>query len=525
MLSFAIEVFNLLNPLFIQYVTDDVIGSSDMNNLYVIASAFIILTCIQVFTEYIRGHLIIYLTNNLTEKFSANVVNHILKLPLDFFEKRHKGDIQSKFHSIDQIQKKISTDFVNAVLDGFMLIINFLVILLYSYILTSVVLLSLSICLLTRYLFFYSLRKETESSIVQHAKSASIFLETLQGIIPIKSFSKERVRFHTWRNSYVNSLNADIKIARINVIYQGMNQLLFHLEPIVVICVGSALVLNNKFSAGMLIAFLAYRQSLVNKATSLMQNLIDYKLISIQLNRLGDILFQEPETISSGIGNADEMKGALSLRKVNFKYDANGKMILNNISLDIKAGEKVALVGPSGCGKSTLLKIMMGLLNKTTGDIYIDSISLNDFGLKNYRELTASVMQEDSLLTGSIIDNITFFSEAINLDDVCRAAKLACIHEEICKLPMGYETLVGDMGSTLSGGQKQRILLARALYKKPKILFMDEATSHLDIVNERNINQTLQTLAITQVVIAHRIETIQMADRVIDLNKINQFEV
>ncbi|ASQ44612.1 peptidase domain-containing ABC transporter [Legionella clemsonensis] len=521
LLSLSIEVLHLLNPLFIQYVTDDVIGSSDINNLYIIASAFILLILIQVFTEYIRGHLIIYLTNNLTEKFSANVVNHILKLPLDFFEKRHKGDIQSKFHSIDQIQRKVSTDFVNAVLDGLMLIINLLVILLYSYLLTSVVLFSLSLCLIIRYLFYYSLRKETEASIVQHAKSASVFLETLQAIIPIKSFAKERVRFHTWRNSYVNSLNADIKIAKIHVIYHCVNQLLFHLEPILVICVGSSLVLHNQFSAGMLIAFLAYRQSFVNKATSLMQNLIDYKLISIQLNRLSDILFQEYEEVRSGSGNAEQMKGALCLKKVNFKYDAHGKTILQDININIKAGEKVAIIGPSGCGKSTLLKVMMGLLHKTSGEIYVDGIPLDDFGLKNYRELTASVMQDDSLLTGSILDNISFFSEEMHLEDIYAAAKLACIHEEILKLPMGYETLVGDMGSTLSGGQKQRILLARALYKKPKILFMDEATSHLDVTNEKNINYTLRTLEITQIVIAHRIETIQMADRIIDLNQIN----
>lgn len=403
-----------------------------------------------------------------------------------------------------------------------MLIINLLVMLLYSYVLTSLILFSLSICMTIRYLFYYSLRKETETSIVQHAKSASVFLETLQAIIPIKSFAKERVRFHTWRNSYVNSLNADIKIAKINVIYHCVNQLLFHLEPILIICVGCSLVLSNKFSAGMLIAFLSYRQSFVNKTTSLMQNLIDYKLIAIQLNRLSDILFQEYEEVPSGSGHTEQMKGALCLKNVNFKYDANGKTILNDINLDIKAGEKIAIIGPSGCGKSTLLKVMMGLLHKASGEVYIDGISLDDFGLKNYRELTASVMQDDSLLTGSILDNISFFSEDVLLDEVYAAAKLACIHEEIIKLPMGYETLVGDMGSTLSGGQKQRILLARALYKKPKILFMDEATSHLDVANERNINHTLATLAITQVVIAHRIETIQMADRVIDLNQINK---
>lgn len=521
LLSLSIEVLSLLNPLFIQYVTDDVIGFSERSNLYVIAAGFAILAIIQVFTEYIRGNLVIYFTNNLTEQFSSNVVKHLLKLPLEFFEKRHKGDLQSKFQAIDHIQKKISTDFVNTVLDGFMICINFFIMTVYSPLLTVFVTLALLVCLAIRYISYHQLRKHTESSIQQHAKAMTVFLETLQGIIPIKSFLKERARFGTWRNCYIDSLNADIRISKMNVVYQVANQLLFHIEHIVVVCVGASLVLSNKFSVGMLVAFLSYRLLLVNKTSSFIQNMFDYKLISIQLNRLSDILFQQPEVVESGLGGEEWIKGALALEKVSFKYNNSENPILNNVTLHIKAGEKIAIVGPSGCGKSTLLKVMMGLLNKTEGDIYIDNIPISDFGLKNYRSLTASVMQDDALLTGSIMDNISFFDEQIDIERVYEVAKLACIHETICKFPMGYETLVGDMGSTLSGGQKQRILLARALYKQPKILFLDEATSHLDVDNEKNINQALKTLDITQIIIAHRQETIKMADKVIDMTVLN----
>ena len=522
LLSLTIEILNLLNPLFMQYVTDDVIRSSNMSNLYSIAAVFILLILIQVFTEYIRGNMVIYLTNNLNEQFSSNVVKHLLRLPLEFFEKRHKGDIQSKFQSIDHIQKKISTDFVNAILDGLMIIINLAVMMIYSSLLTMIVMIALFSCLAIRYLSYYSLKKETESSVVQHAKVASVFLETLQAIVPIKSFSKERVRFNTWRNCYVNSLNADIKVARLNLLYSTGNQLLFHIEPIVVVCIGVSLVLSNQFSVGMLIAFLSYRLLLVNKASSLLQNLVDYKLISIQLRRLGDLLFQEPEVLGTETGGLKEKLGSLTIKNISFRYNLNETYILDNLSLTIQAGEKVAIIGPSGCGKSTLLKIMMGLLRCTGGDIYIDDVSINDFGLINYREMTASVMQEDSLLSGSILENISFFDESLDLERVYAAAKLACIHDSIIQFQMGYETLVGDMGSTLSGGQKQRILLARALYKKPKILFLDEATSHLDVENERRINDSLKSLAITQIMIAHRKESIQMADRVIDLTNVKK---
>lgn len=517
LLSLSIEVFTLINPLFMQFVTDDVLSSSSIGNLYGIAFVFSILGLFHVFAEYTRGSLVIYLTNNLTEQFSSNVVKHILKLPLDFFEKRSKGDLQSKFQSIDKIQKKISTDFITTVLDGLMIFVNIIVMFVYSAPLTMLVVVSLIIYIAIRCSSYFFLEKSTEKSIQQHAKAASYFLETLEAMMSIKSFSKENDRLSIWKNSYIRSLNADIHISRLNLAYAIASQLLMTFELIVVICFGANLVLSNQFSLGMLMAFLAYRLLLVNKASSFIQNIFDYKLVSVQLNRLSDILFQKPETIQSGLGVLESMQGGLSLKNIYFKYNLNDNYTLNNINLEIKSGEKVAIIGPSGCGKTTLLKVMMGLLEKTQGDIYIDGICLRDFGLKNYREVTASVMQEDILLSGSILDNISFFDEDLDLARVYEVSKLACSHDFISQLPMGYESRVGDMGSMLSGGQKQRILLARALYKQPKILFLDEATSHLDDENEKYINQSLKALNITQIIVAHRQETIQMADRVISL--------
>ena len=520
-ISLAIEVLALINPLFVQYVTDKVISSSDFSNLYIIAIAFFILTLMQGFTEYIRGTMLVYIANNLTEQISANVIKHLLKLPLSFFEKRHKGDIQSKFQAVEHLQKKIGADFINTVLNGLMIIINIMVMAIYSLKLTGIVFFTLILFLLIRYISYSFLKKQTELSVHEHARANSLFLETIQAMMPIKSFLKEHIRFNLWKNSYVDALNADVKIARINVAYTVANQLLFYFEHIVVVCIGALLVLSHEFSAGMLIAFLSYRLLLVNKASSFIQSIFDYRLISIQLERLSDILFQQPEVINSGYGLKDQVKGALTLNKINFQYNENEKLILNNINLQIFPGEKIAIIGQSGCGKSTLLKVMAGLLNKTGGDIYIDNIPIDQFGLKNYREITASVMQDDALLSGSISDNISFYDEHIDYERLYSSAKLACIHDTIEKLPMRYETLIGEMGSRLSGGQKQRLLLARALYKQPKILFLDEATSHLDVENEKKINESLRTLAITQVIIAHRKETIQMADKIINLDDIN----
>lgn len=523
-LSLVIEFFALLNPLFMQFVTDKVIGFHDLNNLFVIASGFILLICAQVFTEYIRGHLIVYVSSHVTEQFSSHVMRHLLKLSLDFFEKRHKGDIQSKFHTIDQIQKKITADFINMVLDGFMILLNIVVMLFYSRLLTSIVLVAQILIFGMRYGSFQILKKQTETSIVQHARSASVFLETLQAMLPIKIFLKEQNRFNTWRNAYINAMNADIKIARLSVFYNVLGTLLSHIEHVLVICTSAVLVLNNQFSLGMLMAFMSYRMLFVSKTASFIQQVFEYRLIGIQLNRLSDIVLHPPEKLENQVAAQSRMglpkliiQGALTLKQVCFQYHPQENFILENISCHIDAGEKVAIIGPSGRGKSTLLKVMMGLLLPSSGEILIDNISLEGQDRTRYRTSVAAVMQDDALLSGSILDNIAFFEEDIDLERVYAVAKLAYIHEVICAFPMGYETLVGDMGSTLSGGQKQRILLARALYKQPKILFLDEATSHLDSEHEKKINTALKALNITQIIVAHREETIKMADRVISL--------
>lgn len=517
-LSLALELFSLANPLFMQYLTDQVIGSSDKANLYAMTIGFGVLLAIHTFTEFLRANMVIFLNNNLSAQFAANVVKHLLKLPLSFFEKRSKGDLQSKFHAVEFIQKKLTTDFITTLLDGFMIVINLLVMFMYSSVLTILVILSLFLYITIRYVSYYNLKKHTEKSVIEHAHASSSFLEILQGIIPIKSFLKERGRFVGWQNNYVKALNAEIKVARLDTRYHLIQQLLYQSEYLVVLCVGAALVVGHQLSLGMLMAFLSYRLSLVNKSINFIHNCFDYKLISIQLNRLSDIVLQQPENLTRGCGKAATAQGHIRLEQLTFSYDDRLKSVFKPVDLTINAGEKIAIVGPSGCGKTTLLKVIMGLLEKSGGEIYIDNIPVKEFGLKTYRELTASVMQEDCLLTGSIMDNIAFFAEEIDYAAVFEAAKIAAIHEEIQRFAMGYETLVGDMGSTLSGGQKQRILLARALYKKPKFLFLDESTSHLDVVNENLINNALKELNITQIIVAHRQETIRMADRVFKLS-------
>lgn len=514
-LSLAIEVFILINPLFIQYVTDGVTSSNNINNLYVVVAGFFILTCCHTFVEYMRSHFVVYLTNRMSEYFSTGVMHHLLNIPYSYFERRHKGDILSRFYSINEIQNKITTDSINTLLDGFVIILALAIMLIYSVKITLIVLFALTIYIIIRIGAYRHHKKQTELSINEHALVNSKFLEIIQSIMSIKLYSKENAMFQGWHNHFIQAMNADIKISRINILYSIGNIFVFNVEHILVIALGAILVMKNQFSVGMLMAFLAYRQSLVNKSSSLIQKIFDYKLISVQLNRVADILLQPIEIKDNMKSIKKEIHGDIKVNNLSYRYGENQNWILKDLSFHIRQGEKVAITGPSGVGKTTLLKILLGLIEPSMGEILVDDIALSTIGLKKYRNICATVMQDDSLISGSIIDNITFMDNHIDIDKVYDVSKMAQIHEDILKMPMGYETLIGDLGSTLSGGQKQRVLIARALYKNPKILFLDEATSHLDIATEIKINEVLKNLNITQVIIAHREESINMADRVI----------
>ncbi|MGE4047742.1 MAG: ATP-binding cassette domain-containing protein, partial [Acetobacteraceae bacterium] len=215
------------------------------------------------------------------------------------------------------------------------------------------------------------------------------------------------------------------------------------------------------------------------------------------------------------IANITPIRGAIELRNVCFRYAETERFVLQDVNLKVDAGAYVTVMGPSGGGKTTLMKILLGLLEPTSGEVLIDGIPLKTLGVRAYREQVAAVMQDDQLLSGSISDNISFFDPGFDHDRMVACAQIAGIHDEIMVMPMGYNSLIGDMGSSLSGGQKQRVLLARALYKRPKILFLDEGTAHLDVDNERSINERLRQLSITRISVAHRPEMMNGADRIL----------
>ena len=513
-LSLIIELFNLTNPLLLSYITDEVTIATNINQVITIACGVGILLLLHTVTEYTRSNLILFIRTHLAEALSAHTFKHLLSLPLSFFENRHRGDLQAKFQSIQQIQAKVSTDFVNTLLDGGFLILHTTIMFCYSWKLAVITIISLCLQIIYRYCSYHTIKHNTALSLRLHAKHASTFLETLHAIQPLKTFIKERMQFHNWHNSYIDATNTDILIAKAGIKNKIIQQLITNIEYLILICVGTKLIITHQLSIGMLIACLGYRLLVINKSASFIQNILEYRLISLSLERLSDILFHQPENIEQKPVPQLDIRGTLQVCNLSFKYSEDQNYIFSQLNLTIHAGEKIVITGPSGCGKSTLLKILMGLVTPTSGSILIDNMPIHEYGINNYRQLIGSVMQNDTLLSGSILENITFFSAECDYDLVYNVAKIAQIDDTIRSFPMGYHTLVGELGASLSGGQKQRILTARALYKKPKILILDEATSHLDLENEIKLNQALRELNITQICVAHRQESIKTADRV-----------
>ncbi len=519
-LALALELFLLLSPFFMQWVVDGVVVSGDRDLLFTLALGFGLLVLVQVATAAARSWAVLVLSATLNLQWLVNVFAHLLRLPVDWFEKRHAGDIWSRFGAVQQIQKTLTTSFIEAVLDGALVVLTLAMMALYSLPLTGLALLAVAGYGLLRWVFFRPLREATEEVLVFEAKQASHFLESLRGVQAIKLFNAQGDRQSRFSSLVVDAMNADISTRKLELLFAVLHRLLFGLERVAVIGVGALLVLDSKLSVGMLFAFFAYKEQFALRVSGLIDKAVALKMLKLQGERLADIVLTPPETDGGAdAGTTRVLPASLELRDVRFRYADGEPEVLRGVSLRIEPGESVAIVGPSGCGKTTLLKLMLGIHAPSSGEVLVGGVPLQHVGLRAWRDMVGVVMQDEPLFSGSIADNISFFDASPDPEWIAECARVAAVLEEIEAMPMGLHTLIGDMGAALSGGQKQRILLARALYKRPRILLLDEATSSLDVDRERTVNQAVRQLALTRVIVAHRPETIASAGRVIALHE------
>lgn len=515
LLSVALQVFVILAPFFMQWVVDQVLVSADKDLLTVLGLGFGLALLLQIGIGLLRGWSVVYLSSRLGLQWMGNVFAHLLKLPLDFFEKRHLGDVTSRMGSVRAIQRTLTTSFVEALIDGLMAIVTFGLMLLYSLKLALVTLLAVALYLGIRAVAFRPVRDGTEQQLVAAAKQQTHLLESLRGMQSLKVAGEESQRWSTYDNLMVDTVNQDVRLARMGLGFNGASQLVFGVERIAVIWIGALLALQNTFSVGMLIAYLAYKDQFAQRMGALIDKWIEFRMLRLHGERLADIVLTAPEDILDRPEAAPPADTRIEVENLSFRYADGETWALKDCSFTVAPGESVAIIGASGCGKTTLVKLMLGLLPPTAGTIRIGGHDLQKVSPRNVRAIVGAVMQDDQLFAGSIADNISFFASELDQARIEAAARLAAVHDEIAAMPMGYHSLIGDMGSSLSGGQKQRVILARALYRNPRLLFLDEATSHLDVAKERIVNEAVKQLKLTKVIVAHRPETIASADRVL----------
>lgn len=515
-LSVALQVFVVLAPFFMQWVVDQVLVSADRDLLVVLGLGFGLVLLLQVGIGLLRGWAVVYLSSRLGLQWIGNVFAHLLKLPLDFFEKRHLGDVVSRMGAVQAIQRTLTTSFVEALIDGLMAMVTLGMMLVYSWKLALVTLLAVALYLGIRAIAFRPVRSGTEQQLVAAARQQSHLLESIRGMQSLKVSGKEALREGVYQNLMTETVNREVGLAKLGLGFNSASQLVFGIERIAVIWIGAVLALQNVFSVGMLIAYLAYKDQFAGRVSGLIDKWVEFRMLRLHGERLADIVLAAPETdAASGFETALPDSASLEVRALSFRYAEGEPWVLQDCSFTVAAGESLAIVGASGCGKTTLVKLMLGLLAPTSGSIESGGQDIRKLGLRNFRGMVGAVMQDDQLFAGSVADNIAFGEEGPDFGRIEGAARLAAIHDEIAAMPMGYHSLIGDMGTTLSGGQKQRVILARALYRNPRILVLDEATSHLDVERERIVNDAVRQLELTKIIIAHRPETIASADRVL----------
>jgi len=516
-LALVLELFALLAPLLTQMVVDQVLADGDRDLLVFLGVSFLLLLLLQTAVSALRTWTVMWLSTHFNLAWTGNVFQHLMRLPQLYFLSRHLGDIVSRFGAIDAIQQTLTTRFVEIVLDGLMASVTLVMLFIYSPLLAAITLASIVLYGALRLIYLKIYREANLSQIVVNAKLHSSLLESIRGVQTLRLHNLEGAQTSRYLNAATASLNTSIAVQRLDLLFGSLNGLSAGVQRILVLCLGAWLVLRNEFTAGMLMAFVSYADQFTSRAASLVDYGIELKILRLQAERLADIVLTPPEKHTEPSYVGPEPPASILFHKVGFRYSEGEPWVLHDCSFAVRPGESVAIVGPSGCGKSTLARLLLGLLDPQQGVIEIGGVDLRRLGKSAFRAMAASIMQDDRLFAGSIAENIALFDPMALPDRIEHAARLAELHDDVVAMPMGYHSLIGDMGSALSGGQQQRLLLARAMYRRPRILILDEATSHLDVDTERAVNRALKSLPITRIMIAHRPETIACADRVIEI--------
>lgn len=519
--SFIVQLFGLVTPLFTQVILDKVIVHRSILTLKVLAFAFVTVMIFELLLNFSRKYIFLHTTSKIDAKLGAKLFRHLFLLPFTYFETRKVGNIITRVRELDQIRDFITNKSVSVILDLFFSFVFILMMFLYSVKLTFIVL-GFVVTIAILYLIITpELRSRLEKKFQMGAQSNSYLVESVTGIQTVKSLSIEGGMQRKWENYLADYISSSFKLANMGNIASAISGTLQKGMTICILYIGVTLVIDNKLTIGQLIAFQMFANQFSAPVLRLVNLWNEFQQALLGVDRLGDILNTPIEIQSSKSITLPQVQGSVKFDNICFKYSPNTPYVINNFHFEVKPGMSVGIVGRSGSGKSTITKLIQRLYLLNEGTIYIDGIDIRQMNPTWLRYNIGVVLQENYLFAGSIRENISLPKPDAPIELIINAAKIAGAHEFITELPEGYETIVGERGSTLSGGQKQRVAIARALITNPRIFIMDEATSALDYESEHIILKNLSKIVKnrTTFIIAHRLSTVKNCNVILVMEK------
>jgi ATP-binding cassette subfamily B protein RaxB len=519
-LTAFLELFALCSPFLLKTVIDTGLQQGNLELITAITLGIIGIAVFQGVLSMLRDYVILYFGASFNLQMMNNLFTHLLRLPMQFYEKRMTGDLIDRYQSTNQLRHIFTSNLPSILLDGLVTVVALGVVCIISPLLALLSFAGVGLYLTTRLYLYGKLRMLVETALKARSEENEHVIDTLRGMQPIKIFSKEVERLNIWSNYYARLINAEKKVSLLLSTQTALKVLILGLDTAMSVYFGALLVSRGELTLGVLLAFFFYKAHFTQKSMMFTERLMELRLVGVHLDRLSEIALSEPEQDGldkKPVSAQDFQDCRIAFRNVSYRYGPVDKPVVTDVSFEINSGDFIALIGPSGGGKTTLFKLLLGLLPPTSGQIEFNGTPLDQLDVRRYRRHFGVVMQQDLLLTGSILDNIAFFEASADETKARECARVALILDEIEAMPMKINSRIGDLGSALSGGQKQRILLARALYHDPRIMLLDEGTANLDQAVEKQLLDNLKALGITCVSIAHRPETIYRANKVLRL--------
>ena len=521
LISFMLQLFGLVSPLFFQVVMDKVLVHKGMTTLDVLVIGLVIVVTFESVLNALRAYVFSHTTSRIDVELGARLFRHLVQLPLAYFQARRVGDSIARVRELENIRSFLTGNAMTVLLDVVFSIVFIAVMLFYSVPLTLIVLVSLPLYFGLSLTVVPILRARLDVKFARGAENQSMLVETVTGIQTVKATALEPAFCKRWDGQLAAYVSASFKTQNLaSVAHEGVN-LIGKLVNAATLWYGAHLVMNNDLTVGQFVAFNMFAGRVSQPIMRMAQLWTEFQQTGISVARLGDILNTRTEVPPSSTAQLPALKGRITLDQITFRYRPEAAPVLNAISLDIHPGEIIGIVGRSGSGKSTLTKLVQRLYTPEGGRLLVDGIDISLIDAAQLRRQVGVVLQENLLFNRSVRENIAITDPAAPIEAVMRVAQLAGAHDFISELAEGYDTVVGEQGSSLSGGQRQRIAIARALFTNPRILILDEATSALDYESEAIIQKNMAHICKgrTVLIIAHRLSAVRHAHRIIVMDK------